>query len=71
MRSTFKFINSFALLLVFAFLVHPAFSQENKEAVTDKEKAKIKKYEEVIPDTAISKNNCVDLCGQQMINNYF
>ena len=55
MRSTFKFINYFAILLVFAFLANPAFSQEDKEAATDKEKAKIKKYEEVIPDTAISK----------------
>jgi len=43
------------LLFVLTFLCQPLPAQEKKNGNEDKSRSKIKKYEEVIPDTAISK----------------
>jgi len=52
------FIKSKAVLLtlmIFTVLVCPLFSQDKEDEKAEKEKPRFQKYEEVIPDTAITK----------------
>ena len=55
MRSLFKSKQVFFNLLILSFLISPVFSQQKEDKKAEKEKPKFQKYEEVIPDTAITK----------------
>ena len=55
MQSLFKSKHVLLNFLILSVLISPVFSQEKENEKSEKEKPKFQKYEDVIPDTAVTK----------------